>query len=658
MNPDQEIDYLIAEIEKHDIAYYQNDAPLISDAEYDALCKRLALLEKAFPIFAKSKPKIGAKPMAGFTKIRHHVPLLSLENAMDEKEFADFLKGVRNFIKELGPDTPLPLMAEPKIDGLSVSLHYENGALRYGATRGDGEEGEDITPNLKTIANIPHYLKAPFPDVLDVRGEAYMPRSGFLALNEGRKDKFANPRNAAAGSLRQLNPAITKARPLGFFAHAVGQVSEIIADTQFGLLQRLKFWGFKINSQVRVCADISEALEYRTKLYTLRPELDYDIDGIVYKIDDLALQARLGQSARAPRWAVAFKFPAEKALTRIQAITIQVGRSGALTPVANLEPVNVGGVMVARATLHNADYIQSKDIREGDTVSIQRAGDVIPQVLEVILEKRPLDSRPFIFPNTCPECGGEVARLPGEVATRCQNGLSCRAQRVEALRHFVSRDAVDIEGLGEKYIEAFFNEGLLQSPADIFTLDAEKLAKREGWGRKSAQNLAQNIANRRSLSLDRFIYALGIPQIGTATARLLARNYGSFAKVQDLLDIETIDGIGTKMAADLRSFFTNSHNQAEITRLLAEIKVEDWAEDTLAQPLSGKILVFTGTLQSISRQEAKAAALRLGAKVTDSVSAKTDMVVIGEDAGSKAKKARELGIKILSEEEWLEIMRS
>jgi DNA ligase (NAD+) len=663
---------LIEQIGRHDRAYYTDDAPLISDAEYDALRRELEALEARCPdLKTPESPtqKIGAAPARGFKKVKHTVPMLSLSNAMQESEVHDFIERVRRFLN-LRNDEKIPMVAEPKIDGLSCSLRYENRVLALAATRGDGSEGEDITANVRTIKDVPQTLPPSAPDNIEVRGEIYMSRDDFSALNtrqaaEG-KQIFANPRNAAAGSVRQLDSTISASRPLHFFGYALGEAPEQIADTQWGIREKLKGWGFAEAEPSRLCESVADILDYYQSVMAQRPSLPYDIDGVVYKVNDLALQDRLGFVSRAPRWAIAHKFPAERAVTILKGIDIQVGRTGALTPVARLEPVTVGGVVVSNATLHNEDEIQRKDIRIGDHVVIQRAGDVIPQVVEVLIEKRPPDSKPYIFPDHCPACGSLAIREEGEVAKRCTGGLICPAQAVERLKHFVSRDAFDIEGLGGKTIQEFWDEGWLKTPADIFRLKdkiADTLKTREGWGEKSVTNLFAAIEQRRIVTLDRFIYALGIRQIGQATAKKLAGHYKEWtvllhsltsnppsSNIQDLLSIEDI---GASVAGDLLGFFAEPHNIDVLDDLQHYLTIQPYEAPQVGDsPVAGKTVVFTGTLTTMTRQEAKSRAESLGAKVAGSVSAKTDYVVAGEDAGSKLAKARELSVKVLSEAEW------
>ncbi|HYD30311.1 MAG TPA: NAD-dependent DNA ligase LigA [Azospirillaceae bacterium] len=676
-----ELANLAAEIRRHDEAYYQKDQPVVSDAEYDALRQRNEAIEARFPELKRSdspSERVGVAPAAGFRKVRHAVPMLSLGNAFAAEDVAEFAARVRRFLG-LADDVTVEFVAEPKVDGLSCSLRYKNGRLVMAATRGDGSEGEDVTANIRTIADIPRQLPDPCPAVLEVRGEVYMTRSEFLALNTRRAEKgeqlFANPRNAAAGSLRQLDSSITAERPLCFFGYSWGETSESLGATQWEIRQRLKDWGFRLNKPAEKCSGVEALLRYYARIQQERARLDFDIDGVVYKVNDLKLQERLGFVSRAPRWAIAHKFPAEQAQTRLKAITIQVGRTGALTPVAELEPVTVGGVVVSRATLHNEDEITRKDVRVGDLVVVQRAGDVIPQVVVVVPEQRPAVSEPYVFPDHCPECGSLAVREEGEVVRRCTGGLICPAQARERLRHFVSRDAFDIEGLGWKIIEEFWNDGLVRSPADIFDL-AEKdrvsltpLRNREGWGSKSAQNLFAAIDARRTIPLDRFIFALGIRQVGQATAKLLARNYRSLAHWRESMiaaadresdawrDLTSIEGIGPAVAGDVVDFFAEPHNLDVLAELARRVTVTDVEPPKVgASKVAGKTVVFTGTLETMTRNEAKARAESLGAKVAGSVSARTDYVVAGADAGSKLAKARDLGVVVLTEQEWAELI--
>jgi len=681
----KELAALAEEIAYHDRRYHLEDAPEINDAAYDALRGRNEAIEARFPDLKRMdspSDKVGAPPGQTFAKVRHTVPMLSLGNAFDAGEVQEFVQRVRRFLN-LSADMPVAFVAEPKIDGLSISLRYERGRLTNAATRGDGTEGEDVTRNVFEVPGIPRQIggdrggdAGPVPELLEVRGEIYMTRHDFADLNARRAEAgeslFANPRNAAAGSLRQLDPAVTAARPLSFLAYAWGAVSESLGDTLWAVRERFAAWGFPLSEPARLCPDTDALLAYYQELGSLRPELSFDVDGAVYKVDRQDLRTRLGFVHRAPRWAIAHKFPAEQAQTRLNDIQIQVGRTGALTPVAILEPVTVGGVVVSRATLHNEDEIKRKDARVGDLVVVQRAGDVIPQVVRVVEEQRPVNAAPFVFPDHCPECGSAAVRPEGEAIRRCTGGLICPAQAVERLKHFVSRDAFDIDGLGEKIITTFFKEGLVRQPANLFRLrkadeqSPTRLKDRPGWGEKSAENLFRAIEARREIDLDRFIYALGIRQIGQATARLLARTYHRFESFRAAMtqardpssqawqDLVAINQIGDSMAADLVDFFAEEHNLSVLDDLLLEVTVRPFESEAVqASALSGKTIVFTGTLESMSRNEAKARAEALGAKVTGSVSAKTDYLVAGSDPGSKATKARDLGVTVLSEADWL-----
>ncbi len=671
-----ELERLAREIAHHDRLYYERDAPEITDAEYDSLRRRNAAIEARFPELTRSDSpshRVSVAPESGFAKLRHRMPMLSLDNAMSEEEFGEFLARARRFLGR-AQDEKLALVAEPKIDGLSINLTYDHGHFVRGATRGDGMEGEDVTANLRTMRSVPEKLKGKAPTLIEIRGEVFMTKADFLKMNEAQAKAgqrlFANPRNAAAGSLRQLDPKITAGRPLSLFAYAQGETSEPVADTHWRYLQRLRGWGFDVNPLSRRLDSEQDAPAFQAEIAAGRSGLGYDIDGVVYKIDDLRLQTRLGFVGRAPRWAIAWKFPAEQAMTVLRGIDIQVGRTGALTPVARLEPVNVGGVLVQNATLHNEDEIARKDIRLGDTVVIQRAGDVIPQILSVVKERRPKSARSYKFPEVCPVCGSHAVRPPGEAVRRCTGGLICEAQRVERLIHFVSRPAFDIEGLGEKTIREFYQEGWLHSPADVFSLPKREkaIAEREGWGETSARNLARAIEARRRIPLARFIYALGIRRIGEVNARLLARHYGSYANWRHEMvaaaksgsearaELDAIVGIGPTIAEELAGFFGEQRNVQTVDELAAELTVEDPERvEGANSELAGKTVVFTGTLETMTRPEAKARAEALGAKVTDSVSKKTDFVVVGADAGSKARKATELGVRTLSETEWREL---
>ena len=684
----KELERLAEEIARHDALYHGEDAPEISDADYDRLRQRNDEIEKRFPgLIREDSPsqRIGAAPSEKFEKVVHKVPMLSLSNAFSDEDLQDFLARIRRFLN-LKEGEELYLTAEPKIDGLSASLRYEKGKFVLGATRGDGREGENVTANLRTIDDIPLEVKAKdMPEVFEVRGEVYMSHEDFAALNE-RQEKdgkpiFANPRNAAAGSLRQLDSNITRQRPLRFFAYAWGDVSGLPADTQMGVIEAMGRWGFATNPLMRRCASAEEMLAFYREVEEQRATLGYDIDGVVYKVDRLDLQGRLGFVSRSPRWAIAHKFPAEQAVTVLEAIDIQVGRTGALTPVARLKPVTVGGVVVSNATLHNEDEIARKDVRIGDTVVVQRAGDVIPQIVRVMEEHRPKGAKPYEFPETCPECGSHAVREINpktgkpDAVRRCTGGLICPAQAVERLKHFVSRNAFDIEGLGAKQVEAFYSDGRVMRPADIFTLEErdkkslKKLKDKEGWGDTSAKNLFAAIEERRKVGLDRFLFALGIRHIGETTARLLARSYGSIealmAAMKEASDPESeayqellsIDGIGEVVAEAVVDFFQEEHNREAVEALLAAgVEPEPLEAQETGSPVAGKTVVFTGSLELFTRSEAKAKAESLGVKVSGSVSAKTDILVAGPGAGSKLKKAQELDIQILDEQGWLDLI--
>jgi DNA ligase (NAD+) len=720
-----ELARLASEIAAHDRRYYQDDAPTVTDAEYDALRVRNAEIEARFPKLKRGDSpteRVGAAPAGRFATVRHAVPMLSLENAFDDEDVRDFVAQMFRFLGRPKSE-PIALTAEPKIDGLSMSLRYERGNLVLGATRGDGVAGEDVTANVKTIGDIPHKLPKGVPEVVEVRGEIYLGKKDFLALNKRQEELglplYVNPRNTAAGSLRQKDAKNTASRPLRFFAYAWGEMSAMPADTQMEMVQAFGVWGFQINSLMRRSADIDAALAVYRDIEKKRASLDYDIDGVVYKVDSLALQARLGFRTRSPRWAIAHKFPAEKAATVLEAIDIQVGRTGALTPVARLKPVTVGGVVVENATLHNEDYIRGfgregqplrvdadgkpVDFRVGDTVTIQRAGDVIPQVLSVDLSLRPKGARQYRFPTVCPVCGSHAVREINpntgkeDAVRRCTGGLVCAAQAVEALRHFASRNAFDIEGFGEKYVQMFFDEGLVRRPADIFTLHARADAVRKARlkareviaaeretksgkkrqktlgeaerGFKDIDNLLAAIEARRTIALPRFIYALGIRHIGDTTARLLARTYGDYESFQSAMvaasdpgsdaraELNAISGIGAVVAEALVDFYDEAHNREAIAALLEEVTVEPMeVVDTSSSPVAGKTVVFTGTLERISRDEAKAMAERLGAKVSGSVSKKTDLVVAGPGAGSKLKDAEKHGVKVIDEAGWFTLV--
>lgn len=670
------------EIALHDAHYHGADAPIISDAQYDSLRRRFDALEAAFPELAllpSPARKIGAAVSEKFTKVRHRVPMLSLGNVFDAGEVHEFVERVRRFL-DWPQDQAMAFTAEPKIDGLSCSLRYEKGKLIVAATRGDGEEGEDVTHNVRTIGDIPHVLHGDVPDVLEVRGEIYMRKDDFRALNERQEQEgkpvFANPRNAAAGSLRQLDAHITAARPLRFFAYAWGEVSALPASTQYDMVQMFKNYGLPTNELMARCEDAAAMLGHYQKIEAQRASLPYDIDGVVYKVDELDVQRRLGFVSRAPRWAVAHKFPAEQATTFLRAIDIQVGRTGALTPVAKLEPVTVGGVVVSNATLHNEDEIARKDIRIGDVVVVQRAGDVIPQIVDVVLSQRPKEAQPYQFPTHCPACGSAALRElddkgVADAVRRCTGGLVCPAQAVERLKHFCSRNAFDIEGLGDKQIELFYAQGRIKTPADIFTLEArdrvelKKLKDVEGFGATSVRNLFAAINARRNVPLNRFIFALGIRHVGETNARRFARHFEDFAALRavaqaardaqsearaQLIDIE---GVGNVVAEAVVDFFAEPHNQDALDHLLQHVTPVPMEKVASSSLVAGKTIVFTGALEKMTREEAKAQAEQLGAKVSGSVSKKTDLVVAGPGAGSKLDKARELGIETLSEDEWL-----
>lgn len=688
-----ELERLALMIAEANDAYHAQDNPTLTDADYDYLKQRNAAIEARFPQLKRmDSPSevVGAAPKSGFGKIRHVRRMMSLDNAFHDEDVFDFVRAVRSYLG-LSDEAPLAFTAEPKIDGLSLSLRYEDGQLIHAATRGDGTVGENVTENALTVSDIPAGLQDA-PAVLEVRGEIYMTHVDFAALNaraEQRGDKvFANPRNAAAGSLRQLDPAITASRPLRFFAYSWGDLSEPLADTQMSSVERLGSLGFQINPLTRLCEDTDGLLAHYRMIEARRATLDYDIDGVVYKVNDLGYQARLGFRSTTPRWATAHKFPAEMAWTRLERIEIQVGRTGALSPVARLQAVTVGGVVVSNATLHNEDYIagrdskggpirDGRDIREGDWVQIYRAGDVIPKIADVDLSRRPEDARPFAFPTTCPECGSDAPREEGDSVRRCSGGLVCPAQAVERLKHFVSRAAFDIEGLGAKLVEEFYRDGWIEEPADIFTLEQRfgpgqprQLKNREGWGETSAGNLFAAIESSRTIALDRLIFALGIRHVGETNARLLARHYGSWSAFESAMlaaeslegpaweELMSIDGVGTVLARSLVTTFAQDRERASIDRLVSQLTIEDVARpDTEGSPVAGKTLVFTGSLDKMTRAEAKARAEELGAKVAGSVSAKTDLLIAGPGAGSKAKKAAELGVETVDEDGWLALIR-
>jgi DNA ligase (NAD+) len=688
---------LAEEIAGHDRRYYQEDAPTVSDAEYDELRRRYAAIEKRFPQLAAGDSlslRVGAAPSPRFAKVRHAVPMLSLDNAFAEEDVVDFVARIRRFLR-LPESEEIVFSAEPKIDGLSMSLRYEGGRLVTGATRGDGNEGEDVTANIKTLKDVPQQLKGRnIPAVCEVRGEVYMTKQAFLALNKRQAESggtvFANPRNSAAGSLRQKDPLITASRPLGFFAYAWGEMSDMPAQTQSGMIKWFEHCGFATNPLARLCASVEQLLKFYRGIEQERSHLDYDIDGVVYKVDRLDWQERLGFVSRSPRWATAHKFPAERAITVLKGIDIQVGRTGALTPVGKLEPVGVGGVIVQNVTLHNEDYIKGiggngeplrdgRDIRIGDTVIVQRAGDVIPQIVDVVIDKRPAGAKPYHFPAKCP-CSLHTDVLREETATgeegaraRCTGDFACPYQKIEHLKLFASRRAFDIEGFGDKQIEFFFEQGWVKEPADIFTLPKRnreiRLEEYEGYGETSVRNLFNAIESRRAIALDRFIYALGIRHVGETTALALARGYGAWEAFHDaclkvaagdeeaIAEMDALDQIGDTVIESVKAYFGEKHNRGIVERLTGEVRILDAEKPRANSAVAGKTVVFTGTLEQMTRDEAKASAERLGAKVSGSVSKKTDYVVAGPGAGSKLADAQKLGVTVLSEDDWLKLIR-
>jgi DNA ligase (NAD+) len=686
---------LALELETHDKRYYQDDAPSITDAEYDALRQRFNAIEKRFPelVTAESpSQKVGAAPSGRFKKVRHALPMLSLDNAFADEDVRDFVGRIVRFLKL--PDDKIDFSAEPKIDGLSMSLRYEGGELVTAATRGDGAEGEDVTANIRTLEDVPKKLKARnVPDICEVRGEVYMTKKGFLALNERQKAAgdtvFVNPRNSAAGSLRQKDPSITASRPLGFFAYAWGEMSDMPEATQSGMIKWFERCGFKTNPLTKLCHSIEQLLAFHRSIEEQRAMLDYDIDGVVYKVDRIDWQERLGFVSRTPRWAIAHKFPAERAMTVLRDIEIQVGRTGSFTPVGKLEPVGVGGVIVQNVTLHNEDYIkgignkgevlrEGRDIRIGDTVVVQRAGDVIPQVVDVVIDKRPKNAREFHFPKKCP-CPLHTDVVREETATgeegsraRCSGEFACPYQKIEHLKLFVSRRAFDIDGLGERQLQYFFDEGWVKEPADIFTLQKRnaklKLEEIEGYGETSVRNLFNAIEARRTISLERFIYALGMRHVGETTALALARGYGSWQAFHDaglkvakgdeeaIAEMDALDQIGDTVIRSISAYFGESHNRGIVERLKKEVDVVDAEKPKSSSAVSGKTVVFTGSLEKMTRDEAKAMAERLGAKAAGSVSKKTDYVIAGPGAGSKLAEAQKHGVTVLTEDEWLKLV--
>ena len=696
---ERELARLAREIEEHDRRYHREDAPVISDADYDRLRQRNAAIEARFPDLARPdspSTRVGAAPSVHFGPVRHARAMLSLDNLFAEEDVQDFVAGIRRFLA-WPADQELVFTAEPKIDGLSMSLRYEQGRLVTAATRGDGTTGENVTANIRTLDEIPDQLPPGAPDIVEIRGEVYMRRDDFLALNERMAAEtgrvFANPRNSAAGSLRQIDPQVTRSRPLRFFAYGWGEISQLPADSYYEVVQTFASWGFKVNENIVRCTSTSQMLAHYHAIAARRAELPYDIDGVVYKVDRLDLQERLGFRSRSPRWASAHKFAAEQAMTVVEGIDIQVGRTGALTPVARLQPVTVGGVVVTNATLHNEDYIKGignngqalrdgRDIRVGDTVIVQRAGDVIPQVLDIVPDRRPADARAYVFPDRCPACDSHAVREEGEAVRRCTGGLVCPAQAVERIRHFVSRHALDIEGLGEKQIAFFYHADdptlRIRTPADIFTLRRRQeeagltLTGVDGFGTVSVRKLFQAIDARRKVPLSRFVYALGIRHVGETNAKRLARSFGSFQALRSTaesaqlpapegdrgnaawLALNEVSGIGTIVAAAVVEFFAEPHNREVIEALLDEVEVlDEELVGAVTSPVSGKTVVFTGTLERMTREEAKAMAESLGAKVSGSVSRNTDLVVAGPGAGSKLKQARELGVEVIDEDQWL-----
>ena len=687
---------LALELEGHDKRYYQDDAPSVSDAEYDGLRQRFNAIEARFSEFVSSdspSQKVGAAPSGRFAKVRHAVPMLSLDNAFAEEDVVDFVGRIRRFLK-LGEDDRIDFSAEPKIDGLSMSLRYEGGELVTAATRGDGAEGEDVTVNIRTLEDVPKKLRGRnLPDICEVRGEVYMTKQAFIALNERQKAAgdtiFANPRNSAAGSLRQKDPSITASRPLGFFAYAWGEMSAMPEDTQSGMIGWFERCGFKTNPLTKVCHSVEQLIAFHRQIEEARAKLDYDIDGVVYKVDRLDWQERLGFVSRTPRWAIAHKFPAERATTVLRDIEIQVGRTGSFTPVGKLEPIGVGGVIVQNVTLHNEDYIrgiggdgeqlrEGRDIRIGDTVIVQRAGDVIPQVVDVIIDKRPKSAKPYHFPKKCPcPLHTDVVReetAAGEESSRarCSGEFACPFQKVEHLKLFASRRAFDIDGLGEKQLQYFFDEGWVKEPADIFRLQSRnaklKLEEIEGYGETSVRNLFGAIESRRRIALERFIFALGMRHVGETTALALARGYGSWTAFHDaclkvagddeeaMAEMDALDQIGETVIASIKAYFGENHNRGIVERLTKEVTILDAEKPKSNSAIAGKTVVFTGSLEKMTRDEAKAMAERLGAKAAGSVSKKTDYVVAGPGAGSKLAEAKKHGVAVLTEDEWLKMV--
>ena len=664
----EELAFLKDEIAKHDKLYYQEDSPQITDAQYDQLRQRLEEIEKQYPeLLTSNSPtqKIGSTPSNKFNKVKHSRKMLSLANAFSQEDIEDFISRVKRF---LGQEEDIEFMCEPKIDGVSFAVTYQDGVMKLGATRGDGAFGEDITQNLRTIKSLPQ--KIDYKHDVEIRGEIYITKEDFAQLNQQREEDglslFANPRNAAAGSLRQLDPSVTAERRLRYFVWG-GIIDNMGA--QYDMIMLLKDLGFIVNENITLCHSAQDIMSYYEGVQNKRAGLQYDIDGTVYKVNDVTLQNKLGAVSRSPRWAIAHKFQAEKAITKIEDIIVQVGRTGALTPVAVLTPVNVGGVIVSRATLHNEDEIRRKDLRIGDTVTIQRAGDVIPQILAFDEAKRQADAQVFIMPEDCPMCGSDVEREDDGAIKRCTGGLKCKSQRIEGLKHFVSRNAFDIEGFGDKQIEAFFEADIIEMPYDIFTLQKRdytaefSIQDREGFGEKSVENLFKAIDEKRQISLSRFLYALGIRYVGQTTAQLIAQNYDNISslledmKAEDISErITAIAGIGEKVGQEVVRFFNDEHNLDLLVKLLPELDITNEKPELQESLLMGKVVLFTGTLTKVTRAEAKSIAQRMGAKVASAISKNTDYLIAGEKAGSKLKKAQELGIQVLTEEQWLEML--
>lgn len=669
MNPSIEVQIqkLRDKINEYNYRYYVLDDPTVSDAEWDQLFQQLKKLESQHPeLITSDSPtqRVGAQPLKEFAEVQHSVPMLSLENAFDDEDVFAFDQRIRERLKI---SDPIEYACEPKLDGLAVSLRYENGILVRAATRGDGMMGEDITENVRTIKTVPLHLRGNgFPRILEVRGEIYMPKAGFNELNaraEAKGEKvFVNPRNAAAGSVRQLDPRITASRPLAMFCYGVGLVEGgHLPDCHSGIIDALKTFGLRVNSETKVVKDIQQCIDFHTKMSEKRQSLPYEIDGVVYKVNSLALQERLGFVSRAPRWAIAHKFPAEEVMTTVEAVEFQVGRTGALTPVARLKPVFVGGVTISNATLHNMDEVQRKDVHIGDTVIVRRAGDVIPEIVMAVPQHRPKDAKAIKLPKHCPICHSAIEQIEGEAIARCAGGLVCPAQRKEAIKHFASRRAMDVEGLGDKLVEQLVDLDLIKTPADLYSLTLKQLADLDRMAEKSAQNLLDALAKSKKTTLARFLYALGIREVGEATAKQLAKHFGDLSPLYSATDeeLQTINDVGPVVSQRIVTFFAEKHNRTVIDKLLeAGIHWEKVKISAEGLPLSGRTFVLTGSMQSMSRDEAKDKLERLGAKVAGSVSSKTSYVVVGEDAGSKLQKAKDLGVAILNEDEFLEFLKN